>query len=174
MYSFATRWSLRIVVVLLVGASLLLLARGSYAEQKTNILPSGARCAISVTTAAQYFPGDDAYGSEGQSLTTYKTSQGTCTPQLVIWYMYMQTRGWNNSGGWHIAEWHEDVGYPYLCCSYLSTPWTYACGGYVCDQASWYITTFHYYNETNNPPYITVYTSNDGQHSTSGCFFNGC
>lgn len=152
-----------------------LIVTGSLRAETTTITaPSGARCFTSVTTAAQYFPADDAYGAEGQSVTTYKSASRGCSQQIPIWYLYLQTRGWNNSGGWHIAEWHEDIGYPYLCCSYLSTPWTYACGGYVCRHASWYISSYNYYQETNGPPSVTVYTSNDGQHSSSGCFFSGC
>ncbi len=173
MESFAHRWTLRLGVALLTGIGLLGVARDSDAESRTSYSPSNTRCYISATTNAQYFPGDDAYGAEGQSVTTYHNSQPGCSPTLVNYYLYIQTRGWNNDLGWHFES-HEDVGYPYLCCYYVSTPWTYACGGYVCDQANWYISSYHYYKETPSDGGRTVYTSHDGQHSTSGCFFSGC
>lgn len=161
----------RLIFLGVEAGVLLLLSANASAEWQRAYSPSGIFCYDSYTSTARYNEIFNGYESYGISAIYYPSS--TCAASFPIWWSYIQTRGWNNDGGWHIAEYNDDVGYPYVCCSRLETAWTAACGDWVCNR-SWYITSMHLYQETSDSYNVQMITSNDGAHSTGQCYYYGC
>lgn len=159
-----------------MAASLPLFIGPDTARAESRTVYAVDHCYTSLTTQARENPDPNLYmyEAEAQSFSLFHNARGACYPQHVIWYMYVETRGWNNDLGWHIVEYDRQWSYSYLCCSYLGTAWVAACGDYVCDRAQWHMTTLHAYRETDVGPYTFVYTSNDGNHSSYSCFTFGC
>lgn len=113
-------------------------------------------------------------------------AQGQSTADQQVWYIEAHIRTFNNdpfnsTGGWEMKA----SDYAYAQPGYLAiTNWEYMGGMYnpslyQCDVISppidCYATTYHGWVETQGGDNHSVYTSNDGQHSSLSCWFTpGC
>ena len=161
MHSLAIRRTFRLGLALLLGITILVLVQGADAETTTKVFPSGNYCYEGTTSPQRFY--NEKRQAYGKSTTYYHNAQGGCSPQLAIWYMYLETKGWNNAPNWHLEDSDIKSGYT---TNPLQTKWVNACDGPTECSGHWYVTSYDFFQETQGGSTDVIYTSHDGCHSS--------
>ena len=135
---------------LLIGILMLLLLSSSvvYAEFKTVFVPPSGYSFVQTWQSGQH--------GDSENRASY-----------AIYFQSLHGRGWSNAGKAHIVSQKYESVYNYHLLEMTATGPLIGTNGHG--------TTQHYFNDT--PPggsTALTYTSHDGAHSSSTCFYSGC